>query len=73
MRTKTSSIRQTADTPSTSSNQVEKKGENTYVFRPGMIPQCRQMFYQVITKLFSKFRGSFLNSHFIVPHKSSVS
>ncbi|EFX88540.1 hypothetical protein DAPPUDRAFT_310750 [Daphnia pulex] len=48
MRTKTSSIRQTADTSSTSSNAVEKKGENSYVYRPGMIPQCRQMFYQYL-------------------------
>lgn len=57
MRTKTSSIRQTADTSSTSSNAVEKKGENSYVYRPGMIPQCRQMFYQV--RLFSKVFCSF--------------
>ncbi|XP_057370022.1 general transcription factor 3C polypeptide 5-like [Daphnia carinata] len=48
MRTKTSSIRQTADIPSTSTNAVEKKGENSYVYRPGMIPQCRQMFYQYL-------------------------
>lgn len=48
MRSKTSTIRQTAETSSSSAKPVkEKKGENSYIYRPGMIPQCRQMFFQV--------------------------
>lgn len=55
MRSKTSTIRQMAGTPSTSKSSTgrhDEKNENTYIYRPGMIPPCRQMFYQVSMQTF---------------------
>ncbi len=48
MRSKTSTLRQSTD-PSASSASDPKAGpdEASYIYRPGMIPMCRQMFYQV--------------------------
>jgi len=42
-RTKTSSIRQN---PETSTTETAGRSEVSYAIRPGVIPECRQMFYQ---------------------------
>lgn len=49
MRSKTSTLRQTAD--ASASNAKDSKpatDESSYIYRPGVTPLCRQMFYQVL-------------------------
>ena len=51
MRSKTSSIRSEPKEAIASTSAAEAESaannENLFLYRPGMIPACRQMFYQV--------------------------
>lgn len=47
MKTKTSTIRQIASVTAEPKTTEENKNDDVYIYRPGMIPPCRQMFYQV--------------------------
>lgn len=66
MRTKTSTIRQPVESTTSTTTASDKKGENSYIYRPGMIPQCRQMFYQVLYNYLSYLASYLLNANFSI-------
>lgn len=47
MKIKTSTIRQMAPAAAEPKATEETRSDDVYIYRPGVIPPCRQMFYQV--------------------------